>query len=262
MGNLAHRNLKNFLLRVYGNQSGRFGNKTCWRSQWPLHNRRIRLNLTGFLSILSTNIAAFARAVRGRNVDSSPPKSISELFLHWGKGDQKAVEALLPVVYNELRRLAHYQMRQQRPNHTLQTTALVHEVYMRIAEIKELKIENRAHFLGMAAQLMRWILVDYQKRRQAARRGGGFIRIALDDDMAAVAKGSDVDLLVLDEALTHLAELDAQQSQIVELRYFGGLSIEETANVLGISPATVKRHWTTAKIWLHDEITRAARHDA
>ncbi len=166
------------------------------------------------------------------------------------------MQALLPAVYNELRRLAHYQLRQGRPNHTLQTTALVHEAYVRLADIEKLKVENRAHFLGVAAQLMRWILVDYEKQRRAARRGGGMVRVALDEDLAPAAKGNDLDLVALDEALTRLAELDEQQSQIVELRYFGGLSIEDTSEFLGISPATVKRSWSSARAWLLREISR------
>ena len=187
----------------------------------------------------------------------SGSKPISELLLHWGKGDKKALEALLPAVYNELHRLAHYQLRQRRPNHTLQTTALVHEAYMRLAETKKLNIENRAHFLGVAAQLMRWILVDYERRRQAARRGGGFTRLTLDERMVHQPAGSsEVDLLALDQALTRLAELDLQQSQIVDLRYFGGLSIEDASEVLGISPATLKRSWASARAWLFREMNR------
>lgn len=189
-------------------------------------------------------------------MDSPSSKPITELFLRWSGGDQKAVEALLPVVYNELRRLAHYQLRQQRPNHTLQTTALVHEAYLRLAETKKIKIANRSHFLALAAQLMRWILVDYERRRRAARRGGDFIRLGLDDEVVESAINTDVDLLALDDALTRLAELDCQQSQIVELRYFGGLSIQDTSQILGISPATVKRSWASARAWLLREMSR------
>jgi len=185
-------------------------------------------------------------------------KQVSELLLHWGNGDREALEAILPLVYEELRQLARYQLQQQRPNHTLQSTALVHEVYLRLADQKSLRIENRAHFLGIAAQLMRWILVDYERSRRAAKRGSGVTRLTLSDSIAVPSspQGTDVDLLALDEALERLARLDAQQSQIIELRYFGGLSIEDTAEFLGVSSATVKRAWTSARAWLLREMSR------
>ena len=188
---------------------------------------------------------------------SSSSEEIRDLLRHWGTGNRAVVEALLPVMYNELRRLAHGQLRQQRPNHTLQTTALVHEAYLRLAELKKISIENRAHFLGVAAQLMRWILVDYEKKRRAARRGGGFTRLTFDEGLAAT-RGTDADLLALDEALFRLAALDQQQSQIVEMRYFGGLSVEETSEFLGVSPATVKRSWASARAWLLREMSLQA----
>jgi RNA polymerase sigma factor (TIGR02999 family) len=181
---------------------------------------------------------------------------VSELLLHWGNGDRKALEAILPLVYDELRRLARYHLRQQRPNHTLQTTALVHEAYLRLAEEQSLRAENRSHFLGIAAQLMRWILVDYERSRRAAKRGSGATRLTLDPGIATPSQSPDVDLLALDEALDRLAKLDSQQSQIIELRYFGGLSIEDTAQFLGISPATVKRSWASARAWLLREMNR------
>jgi RNA polymerase sigma factor (TIGR02999 family) len=185
-------------------------------------------------------------------------KQVNELLLHWGNGDRKALEAMLPLVYDELRQLARYHLHQQRPNHTLQSTALVHEVYLRLADQKSLRIENRAHFLGIAAQLMRWILVDYERSRRAAKRGSGVTRLTLDQSIAVPSspQGTDVDLLALDEALDRLAKLDTQQSQIIELRYFGGLSIEDTAEFLGISSATVKRSWTSARAWLLREMSR------
>ena len=150
-------------------------------------------------------------------------KQLSGLLLHWGHGDRQALEAILPLVYNELRRLAHYHLKQQRPNHTLQTTALVHEAYLRLAHEKCPEVENRTHFLGIAAQLMRWILVDYERKRRAAKRGAGVTRVTLDPSVVAGQENQDVDLLALDEALNRLAKLDSQQSQIIELRYFGGL---------------------------------------
>lgn len=187
--------------------------------------------------------------------DSS--RQVSELLLHWGNGDRKALEAILPHVYDELRRLARHHLRQQRPNHTLQTTALVHEAYLRLAKEKLPHIHNRAHFLGIAAQLMRWILVDYERNRRAAKRGAGATRMELDESVAAAhSPNQEVDLLALDEALDRLAKLDRQQSQIVELRYFGGLSIEDTSEFLGISPATVKRSWASARAWLLREMSR------
>jgi RNA polymerase sigma factor (TIGR02999 family) len=186
----------------------------------------------------------------------APSSPINELLLHWGNGDRKALEAILPLVYDELRRLARYHMRQQRPNHTLQTTALVHEAYLRLNQEKSLRVENRAHFLGIAAQLMRWILVDYERNRRAAKRGAGATRVTLDPNIATPRSPNDIDLLALDEALDKLATLDPQQSRIVELRYFAGLSAEDTSEFLGISPATVKRHWTSARTWLHRELSR------
>jgi len=184
------------------------------------------------------------------------PSSVNELLLHWGNGDRKALEAILPLVYNELRRLARYHLQQQRPNHTLQTTALVHEAYLRLAEEKFLQVKDRGHFLGIAAQLMRWILVDYERNRRAAKRGAGALHLTLDPSVAARSQDRDVDLLALDEALNRLAKLDRQQSQIVELRYFGGLTIEDTSEFLGISPATVKRSWASACAWLLREMSR------
>lgn len=185
---------------------------------------------------------------------SSP---VTELLLHWGNGDRKALEKILPLVYNELRRMARYHLQHQRPNHTLQTTALVHEAYLRLAEEKSLHVKDRGHFLGIAAQLMRWILVDYERNRRAAKRQGGATRLTLDSSMAQrPAQSTDVDLLALNEALDRLAKLDPQQSRIVELRYFGGLTIEDTSEFLGVSPATVKRSWASARAWLHREMSR------
>jgi RNA polymerase sigma factor (TIGR02999 family) len=158
------------------------------------------------------------------------------------------------MVYDNLRRLAHHQLRQERPGHTLQTSALVHEVYLNLVRDKDLDIRDRAHFFAICAHLMREILVQYARRKKAAKRNGGH-RLPLED-MFAVAQSRSIDLVALDDALNHLSKLDEQQSRIVELRFFSGLSIEETALVLGLSPATVKRHWSTARIWLHDQIRR------
>ena len=188
---------------------------------------------------------------------TAEPGNVSELLLDWGNGDKEALKELLPLVYDELRRLARHHLRQQRPNHTIQTTALVHEVYLRLAREKSLHAENRAHFLGIAAQLMRWILVDYERNRRAAKRGAGATRLSLDPGIAARSEHDrDVDLLALDEALNRLSKLDRQQSEIIELRYFAGLSIQDTSEFLGVSPATVKRCWASARAWLLREMSR------
>jgi RNA polymerase sigma factor (TIGR02999 family) len=187
------------------------------------------------------------------------PESSSQasyLLAKWQAGDEEALQTLLPIVYGELRRIAHRYMRRERPGHTLQSTALVHEAWLRLMQQKGANFENREHFLAICAQLMRQILVEYARRRRAAKRDGGY-RLCLNDAVE-LAKGRSVDVLHLDDALTELAKLDSQQSRVVELRFFTGLSIEETAHVLGISPATVKRHWVTARIWLHHEISRSA----
>ena|SRR5215472_3289005 len=197
------------------------------------------------------------RQARGPAMTPEPASPVSELLLHWGNGDGKALEAILPLVYNELRRLARYHLQRQRPNHTLQTTALVHEAYLKLAEEKSLQVKDRGHFLGIAAQLMRWILVDYERNRRAAKRGAGATRLTLDPSICeARSQGQEVDLLALNEALDRLAKLDSQQGRIVELRYFGGLSIEDTSEFLGISPATVKRSWSSARAWLQREMSR------
>jgi RNA polymerase sigma factor (TIGR02999 family) len=160
----------------------------------------------------------------------------------------------MPLVYDELRRLAHHYLRQERSDHTLQSTALVHEAYLRLAGQNPPQWQNRAHFFGIAAHIMRQILVEYARGRSTAKRGGGACRLTLDEALA-LPQQMDVDVVELDKALTGLAELDAQQSRIVELRYFAGLTIEDTSEVLGISPATVKRDWVTARAWLYRAMT-------
>ena len=185
---------------------------------------------------------------------------VSELLAQWRAGDEESLHRLVPLVYGELRRLARCYLRRERADHTLQTTALVHEAFLCLMKQEPINLENRAHFFAVCANLMRQILIQYARRRRAAKRGAGY-RLTLDDAMGMVAS-RDVDLIALDDALNELARLDPQQSRIVELRFFGGLSIEETSQVLGISPATVKRHWTTARAWLYDEIKRSERHEA
>jgi len=182
-------------------------------------------------------------------------KQLNDLFLNWSNGDKETLNEILPLIYNELRRLARYHLRQQRPNHTLQTTALVHEAYLRLAREKPLVLENRTHFLGLAGQLMRWILVDYERKRRTSKRGSGVTSLSLDGSLiSSQLVAPEIDLLALDSALDKLAKLDEQQSRIIELRYFAGFSIEDTAEFLGISPATVKRSWTSARAWLLREM--------
>lgn len=183
---------------------------------------------------------------------SSPPQ-VTELLVHWGQGDAGAREALIPLVYEELRRIARRRLRRERPNHTLQSAALVNEAYLRLVGQQPPHCQNRAHFFGVAAQLMRQILVDHARHRLAAKRGAGARGITLETNVALPQK-PEVDLIALDDGLNRLASLDPQQSRVVELRFFGGLSIEETSEVLGISPATVKRDWATARAWLLREI--------
>ena len=184
---------------------------------------------------------------------------VSELLANWRAGDEESLRRLVPIVYNELRRLAHYHLRKERPDHTLQTTALVHEAYLCLAKQGPMDFENRSHFFGVCANLMRQILVQYARRRKAAKRDAGY-KLTLDDAIA-LPQSRCVDPIALDDALNALAKVDPQQCRVVELRFFGGLSIEETALVLGKSPATVKRYWTTAKLWLHNEITEAEDRD-
>lgn len=186
---------------------------------------------------------------------------VSALLAQWQAGDEEALRTLVPLVYDELRRLAHRYLQKERPDHTLQSTALVHEAYVRLVKQEGGKFQNRAHFFAISAQLMRQILIEYARSQRAAKRDRGQ-KVSLNDEVALVKKSRSVDLVALDEALEGLAKLDAQQSRIVELRFFGGLSIEETAQVLGISPATVKRDWSTAKAWLHHEMSGTAEHDA
>jgi RNA polymerase sigma-70 factor (ECF subfamily) len=185
--------------------------------------------------------------------DGVARERVSSLLADWAGGDAAARERLVPIVYEELRRLAHHYMRGERDGHTLQTTALVNEVYLRLAGIDGLRWRDRAHFFAMTATLMRRVLVDYARQRGRDKRGGGDVLVtSLDED--AMAPGRAVDVVALDEALERLASVDPQQSRVVELRFFAGLSVKETAEALGISPATVKRDWATAKLWLYNEL--------
>jgi RNA polymerase sigma factor (TIGR02999 family) len=187
----------------------------------------------------------------------TPASSVTELLARWREGDLSARDALVPLVYEELRRIARRCLSARSSHHTLQPTALVHEAYLRLANRDSLTVRDRAHFYAMAAQMMRQILIDYARKKQAAKRGGLAITLALDEasDRVPFAE-ADLDLLALDDAMKELALLDARQCKIVELRFFGGLSIEETAEVVDISQATAKREWATARVWLHRTITK------
>ena len=183
------------------------------------------------------------------------PDGVTQMLVDWSNGDQAALDKLMPVVYDELRRLASNYLRRERPGHTLQPTALVNEAYMKLVDQRKARWQNRAQFFGVAAQLMRRILVDHARVRQAQKRGGSDqqqISLTHADQMA---EKPDVDLLALHEALNQLAEIDPQQARIVELRFFGGLTIEEAAEVLEISHATVERDWTLARAWLRRELS-------
>lgn len=178
---------------------------------------------------------------------------ITRLLDNWHQGDTKARDEVIPLIYDRLRRMARQRLWHQRPDHTLQSAALVNEAYLRLVQQTSPEWQNRAHFFGVAAQMMRNILVDYARNRLAAKRGGGAQRLSLETEFAPTQQ-REIDLVALDDALNKLASLDEQQSRLIELRYFGGLSIEETAKVMGVSPATVKREWATARAWLQREL--------
>lgn len=187
---------------------------------------------------------------------SRPTESVTQLLAQWRDGKQEALKALVPAVYQELRTLAHHYLRSERPGHTLQSAALVHEAYLRLVDQNPAQIQNRSHFVGIAAKLMRQILVDYARQRGAAKRGPE-CTVELDESLHVMQKES-VDVLALDDALRQLSRRDVQQGRIVEMRFFGGLTVEETAEALDISAATVKRDWTMAKSWLTREMQRGA----
>jgi RNA polymerase sigma factor (TIGR02999 family) len=185
-------------------------------------------------------------------------KNVTELLAAWSGGHRDALDQLTPLVYDELRRIARRQMRRERPGVTLQTTALIHEAYLRLVDQNRAQWRDRAHFFAVAAQLMRRIAVDHARARLAGKRGGGFVQVPLiEGDIPTEYR--DGEMLALNEALSHLEALDAQQCRVVELRFFGGLTIEETAAAMSISPATVKREWSSARAWLYQEVSRKAR---
>jgi RNA polymerase sigma factor (TIGR02999 family) len=190
-------------------------------------------------------------------VGSEMPPAVSELLSDWGHGDREALKKLMPLIYHDLRRVADQYLRRAGPGQTLQATALVHEAYLRLEQYQHVHFQNRTHFAAVCALLMRQILIGHERTRRAAKRGAGAENLTLDD-ANGVMKGRPLDLLVLDNALTDLARLDPLQSRIVELRFFGGLSIEETAEVLRLSATSVKRRWSSARLWLHREMSGEA----
>lgn len=185
----------------------------------------------------------------------SSSQPVTELLARWNKGDLAARDALIPLVYDELRRIARHFLASQSPGHTLQPTALVHEAYLRLARRDSVDWQDRAHFFALSAQMMRQILVDHARKQAASKRGANPVTIVIDE-ASAISKAPSLDLLALDDALERLASLDPRQSKIVELRFFGGLSIEETAQIVNISTATTKREWATARLWLHHEMSK------
>jgi len=187
-------------------------------------------------------------------------EGVTQLLLAWSEGDQTALERLIPLVYEELRKRAREHMRRERPGHSMQTTGLVNEVYLRLVDLNQLRWQNRAHFFAIAAQLMRQILVDYARARRYAKRGGWARQVSLDE-AAIVSKTRSAEFIALDDALKSLATIDLRKSQIVELRYFVGLSVKETAEVLKISPRQVAREWNLARAWLHRELSNTVTSD-
>jgi RNA polymerase sigma factor (TIGR02999 family) len=185
---------------------------------------------------------------------ASSPRTVTELLRAWGSGDPSALEELTPLVYDELHRIARYRMSREGDGHTLQTTALIHEVYLRLVDFQGVQWQDRAHFFAASAQLMRRILIDFARSRGQQKRGGGAVHLSLDEAPTLGAE-PDTELLALDDALKALASLDERKSRVVELRFFGGLSVEETAEVLKISPITVMRDWSTARAWLYRELS-------
>ena len=186
-----------------------------------------------------------------------PRSDATDLLLAWSSGDTSALEKLMPLVYQELRGMALRYMRQERPDHTLQATALVNEAYLRLVDVNRIQWQNRSHFLAVAAQTMRRILVEFARQRHRQKRGGEVVHVTLDD-APDVVQDQRVDLVALNDALAALATFDPRMSQVVELRFFGGLTVEETADVLQVSPETVMRDWKTAKVWLLRELNARA----
>ena len=182
-------------------------------------------------------------------------QDITQLLVELTDGNKEVVNEILPLIYTELRKLAGGYLRKERGNHTLQPTALVHEAYMKLIDQRQIKWQNRAHFFGIAAQVMRRILLDYARQHKAEKRGGAGENMSLEENLIIIQGEKSAELLALDEALENLAKIDEMKAKIVELRYFGGLSVEETAEVLGVSAITIKRHWRMAKAWLYGQLS-------
>jgi RNA polymerase sigma factor (TIGR02999 family) len=194
-------------------------------------------------------------ATAGAEDGAKSTHEVTALLVNWSNGDQHALEELMPLVYGELRRLANAHLRRERAEHTLQSTALVHEAFLRLVDQRDVHWKSRAHFYGIAARMIRRILVDHARAQNAGKRGAGAIKLELDEAVA-VSQERELDLVGLDEALERLAALDERQGRIVELRFFAGLSVEETAEVMHLSPATIKREWSSARAWLYREILK------
>ena len=205
-----------------------------------------RLQLAHLFSVALRNSKA-----RPMSSPATPPHEVTQLLLDWSEGNDHALERLMPLVYKELQRLAHQYLDKERAGHTMLTTDLVHEAYLRLVDQQYVRWQNRAHFFGIAATLMRRILVDHARGKQRVKRGAGAQRVSLEETATVVSRQSKVDILALDEALTRLAGIDERKARVVELRFFGGLEVEETAEFLKISAATVLREWKMAKAWLH-----------
>jgi RNA polymerase sigma-70 factor, ECF subfamily len=189
-------------------------------------------------------------------MQTHPQKEITQLLVAWSDGDPSALEQLAPLVHSELHRLAHHYMGREKPGHLLQTTALVNEAFIRLIDWKNVRWQNRAHFFAVSAQMMRRILVDFARENQYVKRGGGALRVSLSEVASFAQRGDDADLVELDEVLTALAKVDQRKAQVVEMRFFGGLSVEEVAEVLKVSEETVMRDWRLAKVWLLRELGR------
>src|ERR1700730_3728750 len=221
------------------------------RDQTNCRGHALILALAQQLLLSSPNL--LMRKSRGKPLMKSAAHLVTRLLNEWNDGDESALEQLMPLVHDELHRLAHQHMRREGPGHILQTSALINEAYLRLVDQPQIRWESRAHFFGIAARLMRRILVDEARKRNSAKRGGSLIHVPLDE-ATSVAQEQAANVAALDEALKRLETIDERQGQIVELRFFGGLSIEQTADVLKVSPGTVMRDWTFARAWLRNEM--------
>jgi RNA polymerase sigma factor (TIGR02999 family) len=234
----------------------------------PIQNPRPSRDLSkpvnrGFLNLKNgfTSRAIFGVEFASEvQMEAGAGNDITSLLLDWSRGNREALNQLAPLIYDELHRMASRQLRRERNEHTLQSTALVHEVYLKLIDQQRVQWQDRSHFFAVASQMIRRILVDHARAHRSAKRGGGKTRLEFDESIALPGQ-RDADLLALDDAMDSLARVDARQSRIVELRFFGGLSIEEASEVLEVSPATVKRDWIVAKAWLYRQLARNAENE-